>query len=232
MDTTIKKCGSRICRTCPYIEECNFFISNSTGVKFFPKTNGHNPLNCKTQNLVYMIFCKCCNFQYIGETKNRLQTRFSGHKSSIKSGNFCQVIHKHFEEGGHGFNNIRIIPIESINESLLDHPNQSADQIDKSLSKIRMDREKHWITSLQTAYPFGLNSRLKGIGDFNPSQGNYNIFGGRRRRKNKRHSRRKPRRLRKRFDISLEYITKKHQELVNKEGYIHFFKTFIYGLHR
>ena len=232
MTTTIKKCGSRICRTCPFIEECNFFISNSTGVKFFPKTNGYFPLNCKTQNVVYMIFCKRCNFQYVGETKNRLQTRFSGHKSSIKSGKSCQVIHKHFEESGHSFNNIRILPIENINVSLLDHPNQSADQIDKSLAKIRIEREKYWITTLQTTYPFGLNSRLKGIGDFNPSQGNYAIFGGRRRRKNKRHSRRKPRRLRVKFDISLDYINKKHQELVNKEGYIHFFKTFIYGLPR
>ena len=92
--------------------------------------------------------------------------------------------------------------------------------------------EKHWITSLQTTYPFGLNSRLKGIGDFNPSQGIYPNFGGRPRRKNKRHSRRKPKRLRIRHDISLEFIKRRHQELSNSQNYIHFFKTFLYGLPR
>ena len=95
-----------------------------------------------------------------------------------------------------------------------------------------MDREKYWISTLQTAYPFGLNSRVKGIGDFLPSQGNYRGFGGRVRRRKKKHGRRKPKRLRARHDISLDYIMRKHRELSNKENYIHFFKTFLYGIPR
>ena len=229
---TIQKCGVRRCCTCLFIEECNFFMSNTTGVRFLPKTNGHISLNCKSENIVYMIFCKKCNFQYIGETKNRIQTRFSGHKSSIKSGTSCQLIHKHFEENGHGLVNCRIIPIEKIDISLINQQNLTADQVKNTLNKLRLEREKFWITTLQTAYPFGLNSRVKGIGDFNPSQGSYNDFGGRRRRRNKRHSRRKPKRLRSKSDISLSFINKKHQELMNEQGYIHYFKTFLYGLPR
>ena len=136
------------------------------------------------------------------------------------------------KENGHGLGNCRIIPIEKIDISLINQHNLTSDQIKKTLDKLRLDREKYWITNLQTAYPFGLNSRVKGIGDFNPSQSSFNDFGGRRRRRNKRHSRRKPKRLRLKSDISLSFINRKHQELMNEQGYIHYFKTFLYGLPR
>ena len=231
-NTTIKKCGVARCRTCPFIDECSVFASNTTGVQFLPKHNDLGPLNCKSENIVYLIYCKSCNFQYVGETKNRLQTRFSGHRSSIKSGNSCQLVHKHFGEDAHGLDNCRILPIEIINHELLDQQNLDSAQLAKSITKLRLEREKYWMIKLQTAYPYGLNSRVKGVGDFNPSQGNYQIFGGRGRRKNKKHSKRKPKRLRCKFDISLEFINKKHEELSNNENYIHFFKTFLFGLPR
>merc|ERR1712074_353093 len=85
---------------------------------------------------------------------------------------------------------------------------------------------------MQTAYPFGLNISVKGIGDFNVSQGHYRNFEGRRRRKNKKHSKRKPKRLRNNNDISIDFLKRKHIELRDKNNYIHFFKTFLYGLPR
>ena len=140
------------------------------------------------------------------------------------------MVHQHFQADCHGITNCKIIPIEIIDIGPLLQQNLNQNQLEKSISKLRFEREKHWITSLQTTYPFGLNSRLKGIGDFNPSQGIYPNFGGRPRRKNKRHSRRKPKRLRIRHDISLEFIKRRHQELSNSQNYIHYFKTFLYIL--
>ena len=78
----IQKCGARNCRTCPYLEETNFFQCSSNNKKYFPVTNGEPFLNCKTENLVYLMKCKLCGFQYIGETKNRLHIRFNGHRNS------------------------------------------------------------------------------------------------------------------------------------------------------
>ena len=101
----------------------------------------------------------------------------------------------------------------------------------KAKDKIRFEREKFWISTLQTAYPYGLNCRVKGVGDFNPSQGSFQHFGGRRRRKRK-HRKRKPKRLRTRNDFSLDFVLVKHRELSNKPGYIHFFKTFLYRIPR
>ena len=101
----------------------------------------------------------------------------------------------------------------------------------KAMDKIRFEKEKFWISTLQTAYPFGLNCRVKGVGDFNPSQGVFQHFGGRRRRKRK-HKKRKPKRLRTKHDFSLDFVIDKHRELANKPGYIHFFKTFLYSVPR
>ena len=114
MDFKIKKCGSNRCRTCSHIEECNFFFSNTTGQRYKPKICDGGSLDCRSENIIYLMFCKVCNFQYVGETKNRLQTRFSKHKSDIRSGNACQIIHKHFEESGHGIDNCKVLPIEKI----------------------------------------------------------------------------------------------------------------------
>ena len=226
----IRKCGVVGCYTCPFVNECNFFNSNSTGLRYFPRTAGQEYLNCKSENVIYLIFCEICNFQYVGETKNRLQTRFSNHRSMIRSGKSCQLVHKHFQEDCHGLRNCGIIPIEKIDIRTFDNSNLNSAQLDREVSKLRFEREKFWITKLQTAYPFGLNSRVKGIGDFNPSQGIFQHFGGRRRRK--RHSKRKPKRLRARNDFSLDFILRKHRELSGGENYIHFFKMFLYGIPR
>ena len=142
------------------------------------------------------------------------------------------MVHKHFDSNFHGLDNCQIIPIEKIHLSAINSQNLNANEIQKQLTKLRLVREKYWITKLQTTYPFGLNSRVKGIGDFNPSQGFFQNFGGRTRRRNKKHSRRKPKRLRVKHNISIDFINKKHLELSNKNGYVHFFKSFLYGLPR
>ena len=176
--------------------------------------------------------CKLCGFQYIGETKCRLHIRFNGHRSRINSNKSGQLVHKHFQENCHGLANCIIIPIEKIVLSESDE-NIFSSQVEKARAKdkIRFEREKFWISTLQTAYPFGLNCRVKGIGDFNPSQGFFQHFGGRRRRKRK-HKKRKPKRLRVKSDFSLDFVLDKHRELANKPGYIHFFKTFLYSVPR
>ena len=34
---------------------------------------------CETFNVIYLIQCRLCNLQYIGETKRRLKDRFNEH---------------------------------------------------------------------------------------------------------------------------------------------------------
>ena len=39
--------------------------------------------NCKSKNLVYCASCNFCLKQYVGKTKNKLQSRISGHRSHM-----------------------------------------------------------------------------------------------------------------------------------------------------
>ena len=219
----IMKCMQGRCRTCPYLEECNYFMSKITNVKFQPILNSCRSLNCITENVVYLISCKLCDLQYIGETKNSIQKRFAGHRSLISSGNSNQLIHNHFHKENHDLCNCQIIPIEKI---------EAAGLNEKELTRMRLDREKFWTQTLQTSYPLGMNVRMKGVGDFHPSQNIYRDFGGRRRRNRRRHNKRKPRSQRPIHQASVAYVMTQHEALKNSSSYMHFFKTYLYGLPR
>ena len=47
----------------------------------------HDPLNCRSKNLTYLIECKKCGkLHYIGETKRHLQQRFGENPHSFLNG--------------------------------------------------------------------------------------------------------------------------------------------------
>ena len=54
----------------------NQYTSYSTGKRFKIKSR----ITCETSNVICMIQCTKCNFQYIGETKRRLKDRFNEHR--------------------------------------------------------------------------------------------------------------------------------------------------------
>ena len=62
------------CRYCPKINHSGFTISKTTGRKFYTMVN----VNCQSSNLIYLITCKHCSVQYVGQTINRLLTKFQG----------------------------------------------------------------------------------------------------------------------------------------------------------
>ena len=53
--------------------------SHSNGKVF----NSMSKVNRQSSNLIYVITCKSCGIQYVGQTKNRLMTRFQGHFNDI-----------------------------------------------------------------------------------------------------------------------------------------------------
>jgi hypothetical protein len=217
------RCGLNRCRTCPYLVECNVFYSKITNQKFYPIFNSCTSLNCMTENVVYLISCKVCDLQCVGETKNSIQKRFTGHRSHINSGKSNQLVHNHFHKENHDLSNCLIIPIEKI---------ERADLNEREITRLRLDREKFWTQTLQTAYPLGLNVRMKGVGDFHPSQRIYIDFGGRRRRNKRKHGKRKPRSQRPVHQASVAYVMRQHEALKHSSSYMHFFKTYLYGLPR
>ena len=51
-ETHIKKCNGRQCGTCPFLEETQFFHSNSTGQRFKPSLADQSFLTCKSENVI------------------------------------------------------------------------------------------------------------------------------------------------------------------------------------
>ena len=69
------------CLTCPFLKQgqANYTFT-STKEK---RRCIHDPLNCKSKNLIYLNECKKCGKQYIGETKRHLHQSFRDHRRSI-----------------------------------------------------------------------------------------------------------------------------------------------------
>lgn len=129
------KCGihDQICQT-------HHITSHSNTNKF--KIIGH--MECSSKNIIYMIECSKCHIQYVGQTSCSLQKRASDHKHMVKTNN-TRFLYKHFNTPGH---NMTFVGIEKL------------DTTDRTL---KHNREAHWILTLNTISPQGLNTRDESI---------------------------------------------------------------------
>lgn len=105
------------------------------------RKTGYRNTELHTKNGVYAIACKKCGKQYVGETKNVLQTRLAQHKRNITDGRGTQThLVQHFRKHG---------PQNMIMRQLEHNAEWSTGQ--------RKRKEKIWIRKLNTVHPHGLN---------------------------------------------------------------------------
>ena len=134
----IAHCGLKNCVSCKFINlNCDTFTSTKTGREYTIREQ----MNCTTENLVYLITCKSCKYQYCGETSTSLRVRLSNHRCTIKN-NRNYPVAKHFNKENHSVKDLEIIPIEKIRVNS---------------KKVRQQREAFWIFELRTLYPEGIN---------------------------------------------------------------------------
>ena len=173
-----KGCAERRCKikclesriVCP----ANHVKCHNTG-QAFPILTDSN-LDCKTTNVVYLVSCRLCNKQYVGETKREFGERMREHKAKIKKKDTTQLIYAHFQCDENHRNRpvedlIKVQIIEKIKTDDIKH--------DKNLiTRRRLDRELFWIARLRTMHPFGLNNQIQGFGYkiMNLSSGQENSF--------------------------------------------------------
>ena len=113
------------------------FTSTSTRETFFSKVM----VNCKSGDLVYLIECKRCKLQYVGETENPLHKRMNGHRSEHKC-KLPEQVAVHYNLVDHSFNDLSVMVIENLWRD------------DKAFGTFR---ETYWIFKLNTVVPNGLN---------------------------------------------------------------------------
>ena len=151
--TTVYRCNKPRCKTCKHLKEGNTFTSNVTGNSY--NVLAKNPvMTCDTKNVIYVISCRKCGIQYVGETSQMLRQRTNNHRSRLKNLG-VQYLYKHYYNDGHSEDDITIMPIEEIEIS----------DTQVSLTFKRLQREQHWYRELKCIYPYGLNDNVKDIGN-------------------------------------------------------------------
>lgn len=134
-----KKCTSNKCKSCHHINEGSTFCCHNTGRKFNLKHN----ITCKSTNLIYLVTCRKCRKQYVGQTSRTLAERIANHLSCIRT-NKSNPISIHFNMPDHSVKDFSIQGIELINSKT-------------NISEILNNKEAYWQDTLQTIYPLGIN---------------------------------------------------------------------------
>ena len=104
-------------------------------------------ITCETFHFIYLIQCRLCNLQYIGENKCRFKDRFYEHRRPIlnPTGNYIHTaVSEHFLTSNHSDNHMPLIPKEKLKNGR------------DSLRKVR---EAHLIHKAKTIEPLGINKR-------------------------------------------------------------------------
>ena len=220
-NTVASRCGKNRCKTCKHMIEGDSFVSNTTGKKYAIKSR-EAVMTCTTKNVIYLISCKKCGIQYVGETSQALRSRMNNHRQRLNQ--MCDLfLYQHFCSSGHSEDDITIMPIEEVSleegECL-------------SLASKRLQREEYWYKELATIYPYGLNDNVKNLGNVS-KKGTENIvvwsfFNKKPRKFTKRSQKRK-----RKHGITRTELEHKLRNLVNnynKPGLVHEIKTLVFSL--
>ena len=132
------KCSGRLCNLCNMLKEGETFASRKSGISF----NIHRRFDCRSTNVIYLLTCKECGIQYIGETNN-FRLRMNNRKSHIghKENN---PVARHYNLANHSIQSLEIMIIDG-------NPSWSRNE--------RQERERFWMRQLQTLTPDGLNEK-------------------------------------------------------------------------
>jgi hypothetical protein len=140
------------CKYCPYINRALNFTSTITNrihkVLNIARTQH---ISCELSNLIYLITCKKCGIQYIGETGRKLRDRLYEHLYSIRNKDRISTpVSEHFSLPDHKSRDLSIMVIER-SEQFTD--------INRT-TKFRKRREQFWIWQTKSITPLGLNHMI------------------------------------------------------------------------
>ena len=129
------------CGICPFVKEGKTVASTSNNCK----ADINSSVTCASSNIIYLLGCKRCPQQYIGETERSLKEKFSEHRGYVSNNVISKATSKHFNEKSHRISDMTITILEKVFNS---NP------------QFQKQREKMRINKFNTKYK-GLN-RMNG----------------------------------------------------------------------
>lgn len=135
-------CGRRRCSHCKNIIKTDVFTSTNTQAPFKMRY----ATSCTSQNVIYLIECKRCKMQYIGQTNQQVSKRMNSHRFDINNydgSGYGTNVALHFNSDSHSLDDFSFVPIDVVNKEM-----------------DRLCKETYWIHKLDTLHPKGMNSKL------------------------------------------------------------------------
>lgn len=103
-----RPCGKQRCQVCKHMTTT--CAAKATHSDFTFRIN--EPLNCDSQNVVYLLHCEVCNQQYIGQTGNAFRLRLNNHRAHARTLPSLPFS-KHLMLPEHSFDKIRVTLLQS-----------------------------------------------------------------------------------------------------------------------
>ena len=101
-------------------------------------------LSCSSTDVIYLITCKKCAKQYVGQTHQKCSQRMNSHKFDINHYPETPTnVSEHFNSPDHTIQDFSFMPIDQVQ-----HPWK------------RLLKETSWMYRLGTALPSGMNSKI------------------------------------------------------------------------
>ena len=148
------------CKLCDTLSTKDHFVSSSTHRMYEAAIPDIiTSLDCNCTNVIYLITCRKCQLQYVGETAQLLRDRIRHHSSCINHAerdNTCRILSEHFSKGlcKNATFTVNII------EKLQGNGRDEHDVIDSAITAIRRKKETSWMLKLRTVFPYGMNDRI------------------------------------------------------------------------
>ena len=137
---SVSKCNRPRCSDCSSIVESNSFSSTTASAAFNVREN----FSCASSDVIYLITCKKCHLQYVGQTQQKCSQRMNKHKFDIKHfPDIITTVSEHFNSPGHSIKDFSFMPIDRV-----------------TCNWKRLLKETSWMHRLGTVCPFGLNSKI------------------------------------------------------------------------
>lgn len=131
-----RSCSNKKCLACPLLLHPNY-VASKTRDTTHPVT--HN-LRCTTMGVVYLLTCRRCGKQYVGQTAKSIRERLARHRASFRVAPMS--LYSHF---------IRYHHCDTLDVSIVLLCQESD-------SELRLRKEQQWIKQLGTVIPAGLNN--------------------------------------------------------------------------
>ena len=105
------KCN-KPCSICPFVDNKKVIKAKHSEHKV--ELSKH--FDCNTRNIVYIIECRKCGNQYIGQTMNSLKDRFLDHLGYARREEVEKATGGHFNLPGHKLSDMSISVLEKVKE--------------------------------------------------------------------------------------------------------------------